>query len=104
MPIPDGEIGQAIFKKYFPTEEWEESYISETADLKSISDYARLSFIEVLNLPYSLFLLYRKDAWLNGLKQDEKGREFLENLWRLQQTKADENAINRFRSGKEGGK
>lgn len=96
LPIPPGDIGKAILDKYFPTEQWEREYESATAELKSISEYTGLSFKEVLDLPYSLFLLYRKDAWFYGLKQDEEGREFLKNLWRLQQTKADEKAVRRF--------
>lgn len=49
-----------------------------------------------MELSYPLFLLYRKDAWVNGLKQSEEGRELLKTLWRLQQTEADVDAIHRF--------
>ena len=82
--------------KYFPTDEWEKDYINTTADIKNISEYTGLNFIEIYNLPYSLFLLYRKESWMYGLKQTEKGREFLETLWGLTQTKADYKKINKF--------
>ncbi|MGG7077383.1 hypothetical protein [Clostridium sardiniense] len=65
--------------------------------MKAISEYTGLNFNEIHNLPYSLFLLYRKDAWLSGLKGTERGQEFLETLWGLTQTKADYEAINNFK-------
>ncbi|MBY0755022.1 hypothetical protein K5V21_06080 [Clostridium sardiniense] len=100
MPLPRGKIGEAIVNKYFPSEKWEEQYYCETADIKAVSEYTGLNFNEIYNLPYSLFLLYRKDAWLSGLKGTEKGQEFLETLWGLTQTKADYEAIGKFQ-GKE---
>lgn len=94
--MPSGKIGEAILNKYFTMEKWEKTYCCVTADIKSISEYTGLNFIEIYNLPYSLFLLYKKDAWLSGLKNSEKGREFLETLWGLTQTNADYEAIEAF--------
>lgn len=78
-------------------EEWERQFDISTGELKAISDYAGLSILEVLDLPYSFFLLLRKDAWTNTLRQSEQGQEFLKTLWRLQQTKADTKAIRNFK-------
>ncbi|WGX77588.1 hypothetical protein [Paraclostridium bifermentans] len=55
-----------------------------------------MNFNEIYQLPYSLFLLYRKESWIYGLKQSDKGREFLETLWGLTQTKADYKKIKSF--------
>lgn len=99
-PIPEGRIGKLIVDKYFPTEQWEiddKLYIS-TADIKSISEYTGLNFTEIYNLPYPLFLLYRRESWIYGLKQSEKGREFLKTLWELRQTDVDTKAIKEFKS------
>ena len=49
-----------------------------------------------MELPYPLFLLYRKDSWISNMRKSEDGREFLKTLWRLQQTEADVGAIHRF--------
>ncbi|NFI46627.1 hypothetical protein FDA77_00850 [Clostridium botulinum] len=99
--MPEGRLGEAIIKKYFHSEEWEQFFKSETAEIKVISEYCGLNFKEVLDLQYSDYLLYRKDSWLYNLKQNEQGREFLETLWRLQQTKADYQAIKNFKQGGE---
>ncbi|WP_317411531.1 hypothetical protein [Clostridium baratii] len=47
-------------------------------------------------MPYSLFLLYAKESWLYGLKQSEKGREFLKTIWELRQTETDIDAVKEF--------
>lgn len=95
IPIPEGKIGKAIIDKYFPSEEWEHFYSLETWEVKRIADYTRLSFNEVLNLPYGAYLLYRKESWIASF-QTEHGREFLKTLWRLQQTKADVAAVREY--------
>ncbi len=79
-------------------EEWESDYDTSSSEIKAISDYSRLSFNEVMNLPISLFLLLRKDAWMHNNMQSEKGKEFLKALWRLRQTEPDYGAIRNFQN------
>lgn len=86
-------MGKAIIDKYFPTDPWEEVFFVSTGEQKAISDYTGLNILEVENLPYGRYLLYRRDTWINNLRQTEEGREILQNIWRLTQTKADYNAI-----------
>lgn len=74
-----------------------------SGELKAIADYTGLSINEVRNLPISLFLLYKKDAWIFNHSRTEKGKEFLQALWRLQQTNPDIEAIHRFQQRKGGG-
>lgn len=97
IPLPeDPAIRNAIIAKYFETEEWVNDYDCMTCEIKAISDYTGLSFNEVLELPISLFLLYKKEAWIQNNLKSEAGRQFLKDLWRLQQTQPDMDAIHRF--------
>ncbi|MBB6622232.1 hypothetical protein H7E67_02195 [Clostridium gasigenes] len=91
--MPDGDIGRAIANKYITSEKWEEAYVSCTSEIRRISIYTGMNFNDVLNLPYSLYLLYRKESWVDSWNRTEEGREFLKTLWRLNQTKADLKAI-----------
>ncbi len=61
--------------------------------MKQIKDYTGLSFLEIENLAYFKFMLYRRDAWLYHQKTTEQGRKFLKNLNELTQDKADINSI-----------
>lgn len=55
-----------------------------------------MSIDMVVNLPISLFLLFRKNAWLHNQYSSEKGREMLKDFWRLMQTEPDIEAVRRF--------
>ena len=94
----------AIIKKYFNIEEWEqlEEFRVVTADIKQISNYTGLSFLEIENLPYFKFMLYRRDAWLYQQKTSEQGREFLKTLKELTTSTADVQAIRRKQREMEG--
>ena len=97
IPLPqDPAIREAIIAKYFDVEEWEGDYDCSTYEVKAISDYTGLNFDEVLELPISLYLLYKKEAWLHNNLRTEAGRKFLKDIWRLQQTEPDYEAIHRF--------
>ena len=96
----EGEIGKAICEKYFPTENWERAYSLKTGIIKRISQYTGLNFREVLELPYSFYLLLNRESWIASYQSSEAGREILKNLWRLQQTEADEVAIHKFAEGR----
>lgn len=55
----------------------------------------------MLNLPYSYFLLLNKESWIDSYMYSEKGMDILKNLWRLQQTEADENAVRKYVGGEQ---
>ena len=101
IPVPEGEIGKAICEKYFPTENWERAYSLKTGIIKRISQYTGLNFREVLELPYSFFLLLNRESWIASYQSSKDGRKILKNLWRLQQTEADEDAIHKFTGGRQ---
>ena len=55
-----------------------------------------MTFKEVLELPYSYFLLLNKESWIASYQTSKEGLKLLKNLWRLQQTEADEEAIRNY--------
>lgn len=100
LPLPaDPAIRNAIIKKYFVTEEWEVEYENISGEVKAIADYTGLSFEKVMNLPYSLFLLYRRESWIFNNMRSEPGRKLLKDLIRFQTTKADMHAVRAYKGG-----
>ena len=66
-----------------------------------MADYARLSLPEVRELNYIQYLIWRRDAFIHKLSQTEEGQEYLDNAWRMEQTKPDRAGL-RKKLGKEG--
>lgn len=54
-----------------------------------MSEYSGLSLLEVGQLDYVQFLTWRRDAFIYFLNRTEEGREYLDNAWRMEQTKPD---------------
>ncbi len=65
-----------------------------------MADYSGLSLPEVEALDYLTYLTWRRDAFIHRWSQTEKGREYLDNAWRMEQTKPDREALRR-KLGKE---
>lgn len=65
-----------------------------------VSRYTGLSMIEVENLDVIDYLSYRRDAFIYKMSQTEKGREYLSNAYRMDQTAPDRKAL-REQFGKE---
>ena len=57
--------------------------------------------IEVEQLDYIDYLQYRRDAFIYQMSKTETGQEYLDNAYRLEQTKPDRKAL-REKYGKEG--
>ena len=66
-----------------------------------MSQYVGVSMLEVEELNYLDYLRYRRDAFIYRMSQTEKGQEYLDNAYRLEQTKPDKEAL-RNKFGKEG--
>ena len=49
--------------------------------------YTGLDFKQIGQLNYIEYLQYRRDAFINWLSQSENGQEYLDNAWRMEQTK-----------------
>lgn len=54
-----------------------------------------MSFLQVGELNYIEFLQYRRDAFIAMLSKTEKGQEYLDNAWRMEQTEPDRDALRR---------
>lgn len=92
IPLPDDPVvREAIYEKYFATEEWEINLDKRTAELKRMSDYCGLTFLELEELPLSTYLLIRRDSWIDSMQQTEEAKEVLKNIIRLGRKDADKN-------------
>lgn len=58
-----------------------------------VSVYTGLDFKQIGGLNYLEFLQYRRDAFINWLSQSEKGQEYLDNAWRMEQTKPERSKL-----------
>lgn len=65
-----------------------------------MSEYTGLNFLEVGQLDLIQYLLWRRDAFIYQCSQTESGKEYLNNAWRMEQTKP-ERAKLREKFGKE---
>ena len=65
-----------------------------------MAEYAGLSLLEVRKLNYIQYLIWRRDAFIHLLNGSEAGQEYLDNAWRMEQTKPDRAAL-RKKLGKE---
>lgn len=61
-----------------------------------MSEYSGLDFKKLRSLPLSLYLIIKRDSWINSMKSTEDGREVLKAIWRLNQKKADIKKIRKF--------
>lgn len=66
-----------------------------------VSEYSGLNMIEVESLDIVAYLVYRRDAFIYKLSQTEKGREYLQNAYRLELCEPDRKSL-RDQFGKEG--
>ena len=66
-----------------------------------VSKYTGLTILEVEELDYLDYLRYRRDAFIYRMSQTEEGEKYLNDAWRLEQTKPDRESL-RSRFGKEG--
>lgn len=60
---------------------------------KLVIDYTGLTLWDVQEMPIDVYLYFMREAYIHGHLQTEKGREYLENCWRLEQTKPDRKKI-----------
>lgn len=60
-----------------------------------VAEYTGLTLVEVGRLDYLVYLTWRRDAYIHKLNSTEKGKEYLDNAWRMEQTKPDREALRR---------
>lgn len=66
-----------------------------------VAEYTGLNILQVEELDYIDYLIYRRDAFIYRMSQTEEGEKYLNNAWRLEQTKPDRETL-RNKFGKEG--
>ena len=66
-----------------------------------VADYTGLNMVEVDDLDVLVYLAYRRDAFIYKMSQTEKGREYLQNAYRLELIEPDRKSL-RDQFGKEG--
>lgn len=66
-----------------------------------VSKYTGLNILQVEELDYIDYLIYRRDAFIYRMSQTEEGEKYLNNAYRLEQTKPDRESL-RKKFGKEG--
>lgn len=54
-----------------------------------MAEYAGLSLVEVGELDYLQYLIWRRDAYIHAMSRTDEGQEYLDNAWRMEQTKPD---------------
>ena len=66
-----------------------------------VAQYTGINILQVQELDYLDHLTYRRDAFIHRMSQTEEGEKYLNNAWRLVQTKPDRDSL-RNKFGKQG--
>ena len=64
--------------------------------------YTGLNFHQINQLNYLEYLQYRRDSFINWLSKSEKGQDYLDNAWRMEQTKPERAKLRAKYGRKEG--
>lgn len=67
-----------------------------------VAQYAGISLPDVRDLDYIQYLIWKRDAFIVFMSRTEKGQEYLDEAWRLEQTKPDRQKL-RAKYGRKGG-
>jgi len=83
---------------YYPSEKIRQTYKVDTIDYKIVIDYANVSYFDTLEMDMYTFYSLLKDAFIYNCQNTEKGKEYLENAWILEQKKPSRGELrNHFR-------
>ena len=66
-----------------------------------MAEYTGLNLLEVRELDYLQYLIWRRDAYIYMLSRTEAGQEYLDNAWRMEQTEPDRLRLRQKLRGKE---
>lgn len=75
------------------TEAAEYTYTAETRAEKLVIDYLNISIFDAQEMPIDLYLYFMRESYIYTLSQTEKGRKYLEDCYRMTQTKPDRKKI-----------
>lgn len=82
-----------ILPHYEGGEEETVHYKTKTRAEKLVIDYAGISLWEVQELDLDVYLFLLREAFIHSLSKTKEGREYLENCWRMTQSKPDRKAL-----------
>ena len=68
----------------------------KTGDIKLISDYTGLNFIECVNLDCFVYRQLFADALITKLSATEQGKQYLDDCYVLRQTNPDKKALHEY--------
>ena len=54
-----------------------------------VAEYTGLNLLQVRELDYVQYLIWRRDAFIHKMSQTEAGQAYLDNAWRMEQTQPD---------------
>lgn len=75
------------------TEAAEYTYTADTRAEKLVIDYLNISIFDVQEMPIDLYLYFMRESYIYMLSQTENGRKYLEDCYRMTQTKPDRKKI-----------
>lgn len=58
-----------------------------------VAEYTGLNFLQIAELDYLQYLVWLRDAYIYKLSRTEEGQKYLDNAWRMEQTKPDRTAL-----------
>lgn len=58
-----------------------------------IADYTGVSIFETQKMPLDVYLFFMREAYIHELSQTKEGQKYLEDCWRIIQTKPDRQAL-----------
>lgn len=64
-------------------------YSLNTKGEKLVIDYLNITIFDAQEMPIDLYLYFMREANIHRLMQTKEGREYLDNCWRMEQTKPD---------------
>ena len=64
-------------------------YRLNTKGEKLVIDDLNITIFDVQEMPIDLYLYFMREANIHKLMQTKEGREYLDNCWRMEQTKPD---------------
>ena len=83
---------------YYPSEDENGHYEINTIEEKLISKYTGLNFLQIEELDIIQYWCFLRDSIIYGYSQTEKGQEYLEKCWIMEQTKPDRESLrNKFK-------
>ena len=88
---------------YYPREDkgQEIPYTLETRPEKLVMDYCHINIYEVQEMEIDIYLFFLREAMIFENSQTDEGREYLQNCWRIEQTKPERQKL-REKYGKGG--